>query len=418
MQAWALYDFANTIFSMNVLTMYFAQWIVLDRGMESLWYSGAYSLSMAFVALTLPVLGTMSDAGGGRMRYLLVFTIACVAATAALGPISANLPARTGALVALGVFVVANYAFQGGLVFYNALLPALAPPERIGLVSGFGVCLGYAGAVAGLLVALPFVERALLPESLGAGRAAAFLPTALAFALFAVPIFLIVKDAKRRSPRPSIRAALAEVREGLTDVRRYPGVRTFLIANFLLVDAISTAIIYMAVYAQVVMGMGDRAKIPLFIVSTSSAAVGSLLAGRACDRWGARRAFTFVFAGWTVTLLLLSVTKALWLFWVLGSAVGIFLGGAWTVSRPLLAQLVPAESHGRFFGLYALADKSASIVGPLVWGIIVWVLRDHPVERYRVALAALALFVASGWIVFRLVPDPSKRATAPQEAVP
>jgi UMF1 family MFS transporter len=105
------------------------------------------------------------------------------------------------------------------------------------------------------------------------------------------------------------------------------------------------------------------------------------------------------------------------MFWILGSAVGVFLGAAWTVSRPLLAQLAPSDSHGRFFGLYALADKSASIAGPLVWGIIVWALRSHPVDRYRVALAALALFVAAGWLVFRLVPDPRTR-TALEETIP
>ena len=307
------------------------------------------------------------------------------------------------------LFAIANYAFQGGLVFYNALLPSLAPPRQIGLVSGYGVFLGYIGAIAGLLLVSPFVERAVLPGALGSGRAAAFVPTALFFAVFAAPLLLFVRERGGPARRPTVREAIAGVREALLDTRRYPGVRTFLIANFLLVDAISTAILYMAVYAQVVMGMDDRAKIPLFIVSTTSAALGSLAAGRLSDRWGPRRAFGFVFAGWTVALLLLAVTTKPWMFWALGSVVGVCLGSAWAVSRPLLVALVPEGEAGRFFGLFALADKSAAVIGPLAWGLVVWALRGEPVLRYRAAIVTLALFVIAGWLVFRRVPDPTTR---------
>jgi UMF1 family MFS transporter len=286
----------------------------------------------------------------------------------------------------------------------------------MGLVSGYGVFLGYVGAIAGLLLVAPFARGPLLPAAFGEGRAAAFLPTAVFFAVFAVPLFLAVRDGPRRGPRASLREAIHEVREGLLDTRRYPGVRTLLVANFLLVDAVNTGILYMAVYAQVVMGMDDRAKLPLFIVSTTTAALGSLAAGRACDRWGARRTLNVVFAVWAVALLALAVNTRVWLFWVLGSAVGAALGATWTAVRPLLAQLTPPESHGRFFGLYALSDKSAAVLGPLVWGLIVWAFRSDPVLRYRLAVAALALFVIAGFIIYRRVPEPKPARPAAEEA--
>jgi MFS-type transporter involved in bile tolerance (Atg22 family) len=58
----------------------------------------------------------------------------------------------------VGFFILANYAYQGALVFYNALLPDVAGPENIGRVSGFGVSLGYLGAIVGLLMVMPFAQ--------------------------------------------------------------------------------------------------------------------------------------------------------------------------------------------------------------------------------------------------------------------
>lgn len=423
--AWAFYDFANTIFSMNVTTMYLAQWVVVDRGVEDLWYSVAYSLSMLLVALTLPVLGAMSDATGGRVRYLFGFTVAAVTGTALIGLAALNVPGLPGVLAALGAFLVANYAFQGSLVFYNALLPVVSTPATIGRVSGFGVSLGYAGAIAGLLMVAPFVDGKLPMIPLhfswphAGGRAAAFYPTALFFALFAVPLFLRVRDPRRvalsrsggvaGAPLPPlgtrVRTALSEVVQTLRDTARYPGVRRFLIANYLFVDAISTVILFMAVYAHEVMDMPDAVKIPFFIVATTGAVIGSLIFGHLSDRLGPRRVLSGILLGWVAALAAIALTSAPIVFWLTGGVVGALMGGTWTTSRPLLAGLTPAAEHGRFFGLYALSDKAAAVVGPLLWGLIIWAGKPLGPLRYRLAVASLALFVAAGWWLLRGVPE-------------
>lgn len=409
---WALYDFANTIFSMNVLTMYLAQWVVVDRGVESFWYSLANSASMAVVAVTLPVLGTLADgAPGGRVRWLLGFTVAAVLGTALVGLAAAGPPGPGTVTAALLAFAAANYAFQGSLVFYNALLPRVSTPGTIGWISGFGVALGYCGSIAGLLLVKPFVDSG--------GRAAAFLPTAALYALFALPLFLrfppwgATRDAVPALPFVvRLRAATAEVLEALRDTRRHPGVRRFLIANWLFVDAISTVILFMAVYAQEVMGMPDSVKIPFFILSTSGAVVGSLAAGRAADRLGPKRVLAWILVGWGVTLALVALTAAPAVFWGAGVVIGVCLGGTWTTSRALLARLTPEAAHGRFFGLYALADKAAAVIGPLVWGVIVWAAAPMGPDRYRLAVLVLVGFIAAGWWMLRGVPE-APRAAGP-----
>ncbi|MFQ6672830.1 MAG: MFS transporter, partial [Candidatus Tectimicrobiota bacterium] len=179
--AWCLYDFANTIFSMNVVSLYFPLWVTADLGGGDLWVSLANSGSMAFVALSLPLLGVQADHGRRRRLFLVAFTAASCAATAVIG-----LGGRVSVAVAVAAFMVANYAYQGGLVFYNALLPAVAEPGQVGRISGYGVALGYVGAIGGMLVVLPFNTGTLfgwpVPGLAGGGREATFLPTAVLFA--------------------------------------------------------------------------------------------------------------------------------------------------------------------------------------------------------------------------------------------
>ena len=426
--AWALYDFANTIFSMSVITMYLAQWVVVDRKVETFWYSLAYSGSMALVALTLPVLGALSDARpGGRLRFLLVFTVMAVGGTALIGSAAMNLPGTAGVAAALVAFFLANYAFQGSLVFYNALLPLVSTPSTLGRVSGFGVAMGYLGSMAGLLLVAPFVDGKVpifnwhVMEPSAMGRAAAFYPTAFFFGIFSIPLFVRIRTDRRADASTvgpgrytethsaaavaplsvRLRAAVAEVIEGIRDTRRYPGVRRFLIANYLFVDAINTVILFMAVYAYEVMGMPDSTKIPFFMVATTGAVVGSLLLGPIADKHGPKRTLEWILVGWGVALGSVVISASPIVFWAAGVLIGICLGGVWTTSRALLARLTPESAHGRFFGLYALSDKAAAVVGPLLWGLIIWAGKPLGPARYRLAVLSLTLFMLAGLWVLR-----------------
>jgi len=256
--------------------------------------------------------------------------------------------------LALTLFVIVNFSYHGGLVFYNALLPQVSTPENIGKVSGLGVALGYVGAIVGLLLVKPFVEGGLfglkIPLVSEAGREKAFIPTAVFFLLFSLPIFLWVKEKteiRTDRLRIGIKQAFRRVWEGLTHTKKYPGVLRFLIADYFFEDAIATVIIFMAVYAQVVMEMSDEIKLWFFIISTTSAVVGSFLAGIFCDRVGPKKTLFFVVLGWIVSLTVVMFTSNTATFWMMGSFVGIFLGSTWTASRPLLTSLVPKEMVSR-----------------------------------------------------------------------
>ena len=422
---WAIYDFANTIFSMNIVTLYFAPWIIIDKGMEDIWYSITFSSAMFLGALTMPPLGALSDSAGNKKSYLLYLTLVCIVATFLVGVVSlSNFSSQI--LLALLFFGVAVFCYEGGLVFYNALLTDVAPTKKIGQVSGLGVSLGYVGAIIGMLLVLPFVQGKIFA---GTGNQQAFIPTAVFFLLFCVPTFLWVKEEKvRHTAKIKINQSFKEVWDGLANTKKYPGVLRFLISNFFFGDAIATVILFMAVYAQLVMGFSETGKIWLFMVSTLSAAIGSLLCGWVCDKIGPKKSLSLVLLGWFLSLgIVIFITDKFW-FWILGSVVGILLGSVWTTSRPLLTSLVPGSKMGQFFGLYSLSGRAAAIIGPLIWGVVVLYFKkdfilvrkvvsflesmginvSEPVLetiQYRFAIFSLALVMFIGWWILLKVPN-------------
>ena len=418
--SWAFYDFANTIYSMNVVSLYFSLWITVDNGRGDILVSAANSISMALVALTMPLLGALSDQIRRRMPFLMGLTAGCILFTALIGLIGGSgMGAGVRVWSALLFFTLANYAYQGGLVFYNALLPEVSTPATMGRISGYGVALGYLGAIVGLILVMPFNQGSVLgleiPFIAGGGRVATFVPTALFFLLFSLPIFLFVRE---KASRPSSRSR-ADWKEGFRRVwsffvhhRRYPGVARFLVAKFFYENGISAVIIFMAVYAVKVMGFGDEQVMHFLLVSTTAAVAGSALCGQLVDRWGPRRTLLAVLLGWSLALSLVLITGNRIVFWAAGSLIGIFMGGTWTASRPLMVSLVPEEMLGEFFGLYAFSGKAAAIFGPLVWGLVVASFSGLGILKYKLAVGSLLLLILIGLLILRSVPKRDGSGTA------
>ncbi len=405
--SWGIYDFANTIFSMNVVSLYFPLLIISNLGYKDIYVAVANSLSMLVVALSAPFLGQMTDGIGRRKPALFIATVISCAATALIG-----ISTGAGVYPLLALFVVANVAYQLGLVFYNSLLPSVAPPERMGRIGGFGVALGYIGSIVGMLIVLPFNEGSLfdidIPWIAGGGRQATFLPTAILFLLFSLPTFLFLRERKSPSPSNGV-SPFKRVIDTLRDTKRYPGIRRFLVSKLFFQEGIETAILFMGVYSEKAVGLNDSAKIQFFVVATAFAAVGSWLFGRIVDRFGARRTLMAILIGWVISLVALVVFNGKTAFFGMGAIIGMLLGGVWTASRPLLIELSPPENIGRFFGLYSLSGKTAAIVGPIVWGLSTWALGGFGEGyAYRGAVLILAGMIAVGALVLRPLKTPPK----------
>ena len=383
--SWACYDFANTIFSMNVISLYFALWVTVDHGGQDILYSGALSISMIAVAVSVPIFGVISDQTGRRRFPLAFLTIMSVFATVLIG--------QTNQLwIGLLLFIIANYCYQSALVFYNGMLPNVARRSSVGIVSGYGVSLGYLGSIIGLLVVEPFVTNG--------GRSAAFLPTGILFLIFAIPCFLFVKDTNQNIFSVNIRLAFSTLKKTITNTSDNQILFKFFVVHFLVLDVVNTIIAFMAVYANKVIGLDDKQITSYLIFSTVFAMAGSLLIGWLVKHKGTIFSYSTVLYLWITSLFLTMVSSEETLFWIAGSLAGLGIGGVWVVSRTIVIELSPPEKIGEFFGLYSLMGKMASIIGPLLWGGTVWTFQDTQTLKYRAAVGILFLITVVAIFLF------------------
>ena len=383
--SWAFYDFANTIFSMNVISLYFALWVTVDHGGQDILYSIALSGSMLAVAISAPVFGTISDQTGKRRLPLTLLTIVSVLTTALIGQ-------AEQLWVGLLLFVIANYCYQSALVFYNGMLPSVARQSNVGMISGYGVALGYIGSIAGLRLVEPFVTDG--------GRSAAFLPTAILFLVFAIPCFLYVKDPNPKPFYVDIGQSFRTLKKTITDASDYQVLLKFFVVHFLILDVVNTIIAFMSVYAHKVIGFDGKQITSFLILSTVFAMLGSLVIGWLVKHKGTVFSYGLVLWIWLAALSLIVLSSGETLFWMVGPLAGAGMGGVWVASRAIVVELSPPEKIGEFFGIYSLAGKMASIVGPLLWGSVVWLFQDTQTLKYRAAVGTLLLIAVATKFLF------------------
>ena len=400
---WGLYDFADTIFSMNVVSLYFPLLVVSDLGGKDIYVGLGNSVSQGLVIFLAPLFGVLSDRCGRRMPFMTASVVLCALGTALI-PFFAT---RKSIFGVVALFVLANLFYQLSLTFYNALLPRVGPPHRWGKISGLGTALGYVGSIVGMILVMPFntgeVFGVRTPIPAG-GRVATFLPTAALFVLFALPtlIYFFADEMRHRYPADESEISpLKKIFETLADTKKFPGVRRFVVARFFFQEGVETAIVFMGVFAEKVMGMPDSAKIKFFVVATTFAVVGSFLWGRISDSVGHHRSLVAVLSGWIAGLVALALFPTKAMFYAAGCWLGAMLGGVWTTSRPYILHLAPPEMTGRFFGLYSLSGKAAAVTGPLVWGATVLVMSKFAsqIVAYKAAIFVLAGMIFLGLMI-------------------
>ncbi|MBN1928114.1 MAG: MFS transporter [Chlorobiaceae bacterium] len=416
--SWLLFDFANTSFSVMMVTfafpLYFKNVICQgDPQGDQLW-GNSVSISMLLVALISPVLGAQADYSGRRKRFLFVFTLISVIATALL-----SFTGPGTVLAAALLFIVANIGFEGGLVFYDAYLPEITSRRSIGRVSGYGFAMGYLGALTILLLLQPLLMKGIDVSNIP-NLQLSFLIVALFFAAFSAPLFLTLRDTKGvaglmpgetglRSRNSSILHSLREVGYTIRHIMNYPDLARFLLAFFFYNDAILTVIAFASIYAQNTLGFTATELIRFFITVQTTAIVGSVVFGFVTDRIGPKRAIVLTLFIWIFVILLAIFAATKQSFYVTGLLAGMSMGSSQAASRSLMARLTPKEHRTEFFGFYdGSFGKASAVIGPLVFGFV-----SVQAGSQKAALASLLLFFGIGLLLMTGV---STSAASPEGA--
>lgn len=394
--AWAMFDFANSGYTTVVITAIFNAYFVAAIAGNAPWatfaWTAALSVSYAFVLLLAPFMGAHADLHG-KKRWLALTTFGCILGTLGLAT------AGPGDLaLALTFLVLSNLCFASGENLIAAFLPELARPAALGRVSGWGWGLGYLGGLATLGACLAWIGFAT-----GQGMGAAeFVPvclliTATFFAVASAPTFLLLRERRPSGVRDDDGAsvsAFARVLDTVRHARQYRDMRRFMLCILFYQAGIQTVIALAAIYAQQAMGFSTAETIRLIFVVNVTAAIGALLFGRLQDRIGHVRALALTLCGWLAMTLIAWAGQSAGMFWLAANIAGLCLGASQSAGRALVGLLAPEGRHGEFFGLWGVAVKLSSILGPLTYGAVTWLTAgDH----------RLAILVTGGYFVVGLV---------------
>jgi UMF1 family MFS transporter len=406
--AWAFYDWANsafpTVVSTFVIAAYFAQGIAPDPATGQSQWGWTQAAAGVCIAILSPLLGAVADAGGRRRAMLGLFTLLTALATAGIWFAKPD-PAFT--IYALACVALATISFELGTVFYNSMLPQVAPQERIGRVSGLAWGLGYAGGLACLGVALVvLVQPNPSPLGLDRGQAEHVRATALLVAiwllLFSWPVLLALPDPPGRKPawRDAAAAGLAEIGGLLRTLPRNPTLGRFLLARLFYTDGLNTLFAFGAIYAAGTFGMGFEQILVFGIAMNVAAGLGAAGFALVEDRVGSRRMVLAALAAMVVLGVPLLLTGSESWFWILALSLGLFFGPAQAASRAFMARLAPPGEASAWFGLFALSGRVTGFLGPAVLATVTAIT-----DSQRIGMATVLVFLALGALILATVPS-------------
>lgn len=424
--SWSLYDFANSAFATIVVTFVYATFFTKAMAgpghtakeaeiIGTKYWGIGVAITAAFVALLSPYLGAIADRAGLRKVLLGVTTLICILATLGL-----CIPVPGQMVLALTLFIIANVAFELSSTFYNAFLPDIAPASKIGTISGIGWGVGYIGGLLAMAICLfVFIQPEWTPPGFDPATSgyvrATNLVVALWFAIFALPIFLWVKEDKSKaSPSTAniLRETTMQLVETWRELRRYKEILKFLGARVFFNDALVTIFNFGAIYAATVYGFDGTEVLYFGILLNVTAAIGAVGLGFLDDRIGGKNTILVTIIAISICTLIAMLASDKLVFWIVGAVLGIFVGPNQSSSRSLMSRFVPDEKENEFFGFFAFSGKATAFMGPLLLGLL-----TEAFQTQRAGFGVVLLFMLIGGVILSFVDEKAGIAAAARGGV-
>ncbi len=426
---WAMYDLANTIYSMVIVSLIINRYVLvigqLEYGMsygEANFLFGVVAFIMQIgIAICIPFLGALSDNVGKRKPFVISLTGIILLFASLLGFF------HDLTLVFL-FYIIANVAYQFSLLFYDAMLPFIAKRGDIGKVAGFGVAWGYFGTIISLFIMLPLISNDISSDPLQgpvvygySGSWFTFVLPMILFLVFTIP-FIFVREKQKKGKRPPVGKlvgnAFKQLLSTFREIRKHKSMLIFIFGYFFIADIANVIVIYMTplVTDGLIIGGGSSTWAILFIIiATFSAVIFTYFVGKFGQKYGGKKTFYLVGALWGVALLigivLVFTTPSIdiggnipFIFSIImGIVAGPALGGTWTAQRIMVVELAPKEKFGEFFGFSKLSGKLSSAIGPFIWGTVMLTYDIIGKAAYGWAMISVGLIMAMGIIILSFI---------------
>jgi UMF1 family MFS transporter len=416
--AWAMYDWGNSAFATTimaaVLPVYYASVAAesLAPNVATAYWGFTSSLAALIAAVISPILGAVADYKGSKKRFLTIFMLIGVTATALLYFIQSG-----DWLLASIFFIFGNVGFAGSLVYYDALLPHVALPEEMDEVSSRGYAMGYIGG--GILLAVNLAMIMVVPEvvpSLDAGLMTrlSFVTVAIWWLVFTLPVLLRVKEPVRRidvnevgfSP---LKASFSRLYNTFKGIRKYRELSMGLLAFWVYSNGIGTIIVMATIYGSE-LGFSQTTLIGTLLMVQFLAAPFAFLFGWLAKKIGTKRSIYLSLAIYTIIAIAGYFLYQEWQFWALGAAVATVQGGSQSLSRSLIGKMMPKSKSAEFYGFFSVFEKFSSILGPALFGVISTIMGES-----RLSIVSLIIFFGAGAFMLTKVDVEKGIAVAEQE---
>lgn len=401
--AWCMYDWANSAFATTILAAIFPIYYGsvagadLPGNLATVYWGYTASAALLVIALLAPVLGAIADHSGAKKRFLLAFVIAGVAFTSLLASIG------EGDWQAASLFFILGYVgFAGSIIFYESLLPHVSRPDDIDRVSSRGFAVGYLGG--GLLLALN-LAWILKPEAFRMANAEiasriSFLSVGIWWAVFSVPLFRHVPEPPTDRSEVGInpvRAGFRRLARTFNNIRQYKELTKFLVAFWLYSDGIGTIIKMAAIYGSEI-GIGRTDLIGALLLVQFIGIPCTIAFGSLAKLVGTKRALFLALAIYCLVAVAGYFMSVAWHFWALAVLVATAQGGAQALSRSLFGRMAPKTKSAEFFGFYSVSSKFAGIFGPFLFALV-----GQLTGTSRLSILSLIFFFLAGGLLLSRV---------------
>ncbi len=394
--SWALFDFANSSYSIIILTFVFPIFfkdVIAGRAYGDFYWGLIASLSILISGILAPLIGAVVDYSKKLKFTFIIFALFSIIGTALLYFSSHNLLFLVSSL-----FIVTNLCYNISLGLYDSFLPYVSTPKNSGRVSGLGYGFGYLGGFVALILLKPLYESGYNSEFLQQYKLTFALAAAF-FLFFALPMFFFVRGRNIKKIKGNffhfVYNGFSRTLDTIKKIKKHKEIVFFIIALYLLSDALYTIFGFISIYAKDTLLLSIPEITSILLLIHFVAFPSSIFLGWLSDKKGYKKVLLATIVGWIIIISLLSIANSKSQFYLLATFSGIVIGGSQAIPRAWFAKIIPHEKLCEFFGFNSLSTKIAGTIGPLIFGSI-----SSLSGNQRIAMLSLLPLVIAAFFIF------------------
>ncbi|MCD8432609.1 MFS transporter [Tenacibaculum finnmarkense genomovar ulcerans] len=409
--AWAFYDWANSVYSLVISTAVFplyysavtkgktVRFLGMDWEHPDSLYSYALSFSFLVVAFISPILSGIADYTGSKKKFMKFFCWMGGLSVIALYFFKGVDTVWIGILFT----ILASIGFWASWVFYNAYLPEVALPEQQDKASAKGFMYGYVGSVILLIINLILIQKPeLFGITTGMASRISFVMVGLWWLGFAQITFKKLPDDiyNKQPDNDYIWKGYRELKIVYKELLNYPTLKRFLISFFFLSIGVQTIILMAAIFGSSELNLPTFNMILTILLVQIIAIFGAYIFSRISGKFGNITALKITIIIWMlVCFFAFSLDKTQEnvgiYFYGLGGLLGLVQGAIQTLTRSTYSKLLPdTQDHATYFSFYDVTEKIAIVLGTSVYGVLYAIT-----DSMQWSVLCLAVFFLASFVV-------------------